>query len=251
MTSFLLKIFLFSLLAQVTSSCYDGWDDSGGSSSSTPNIPTDPEATKPLYIVLFEPIYLSTSAASDASCFGATGTNQFRTNEWVTRIYDAEIALKKVADNVAVVPRAITTADCSALAAVETAAADSDPGSVNSYPDDPLDRPIVHLKAVFWDTDVGGTFTPVVETPHWAAWRALRTRGRPAVSLHYFSVSNATTGHFAHWQSVISATLVKTATAINTIDPTDAGTSARAATASLDALALANWTAQTAAEVRP
>ncbi len=251
MTSSLLKIFLLSLITQINVSCYDGWDDRDGSSAATPNIPTDPEATKPLYIVVFEPINLSNSAAADSSCFGATGTSQFRITEWSTRIAAATEALKMVADNVTVVPRAITTSDCTTLTAVETAAAASDPGSVRSYPDDPLDRPIVHLKAVFWDTDVGGTFTLVVETPHWAAWRTLRGRGRPAVSLHYFSVSNPTTGHFAHWKASTDSKIVKTATAINTVDPTDAGTRARTATASSDALTLANWAVQTAQEVRP
>lgn len=247
----LFKILLLTLLSQVTSACYDGWDERGGSGETQDPIPTDTDAIKPLYVVVFETIYLSTAATADSSCFGASGTQKFRTAEWATRISTATEALKKVADNVAVVPRSIATSDCTALAAVETAAADSDPGSVKSYPDDPLDRPIVHLKAVFWDTDVGGAFTLVVETPHWTAWRVLRTRGRPAVSLHYFSISNPTTGHFAHWKSANSATIVSTATPINTVDPTDAGTAARTSTATSDAATLASWTVTTANAVRP
>jgi hypothetical protein len=244
------KIALLVLLSQGFSACYDGWDERV-SSDAGPTTPTDPEATKPLYLVLFEPFVLSDTATSDSSCFGATGTEQFRKAEWAKRMTLIASALTGVADKFIYDAHSIGVSDCVSLSTVETAASDVNPLDVMTVGDDALDRPMVHLKAVFWDTDVGGNFTSVVKTPHWAAWRILRTRGRPAVSLHYFSMSNRATGHFTDWRSSIDSNLSKDATAIDTIDPTDAGKSSRDATAASDASALASWVVTKAIEVRP
>ena len=236
----LLTILYLACLILGLSACYDGWDEPGKSSLPEPP-PSDPTPTKPIYLVLFETFYLSNAAAADSACFGATGTEAFRIAEWALRLSAATEALKQIAETVQVLPRAIDAADCNALAEVEAAANDQDPSGVTSIKTDPLDRSIVHLKAVFWDSDVNGTFSGAVETPQWAAWRIFRSRGRPALSLHYFSISNSISGHWSHWKSSLDSKLVLSGTPIDTIDPTEAGTAARNSTAMADAESLASW----------
>ena len=234
-------IFLLALSLGITA-CYDGWDypgDPGGPGSPPPLPPTLP---KPVYLILFETISLSTAAVGDSSCFGATGTEAYRLAEWSERITAAKNFLETIAESVRVLPRTIEASDCAALSAVEAAANDQDPlGIIDSLTIDANNRPAVHLKAVFWDTDVSGAFTGVVETPHWAAWRKIRNRGINAVSLHYFSVSNPITGHWSHWKSAIDSNLVSLSTPLNTVDPTDQGRILRIETAASDAEALASW----------
>ena len=241
---------VFSLLC--LSSCYDGWERRNG----TGTVPTTPTTgkpttnTKPIYYIQFVPIYLTSDALGNSSCFGSTGTSSYRAAEWAERIAAAQSTLSQVADTVTTAALGIGTSDCSTLGAVETAANLVDP-SITSLPKDPTDRPIVQLKAVFWDTDVSGSFTTAVTTPQWAEWRVLRANGRPGVSLHYFDVSNPTNGHFKSWAVSLNSTLVLSATTISNVDPTISGQQARKQIAASDATALANWVATTAPKVRP
>jgi len=236
----LLTIISLACFGLATTACYDGWDGPGDASGSAPP-PSSPSATKQIYLVLFETFYLSNTATTDTACFGATGTEAFRIAEWGLRVNALTESLKKIAETVQVLPRTIDAADCSALSAVEAAANDQDPSGVASVKADPLDRPIVHLKAVFWDSDVNGTFSGTVETPHWAAWRSFRNRGRRALSLHYFSISNSIPGHWTHWKSSLDSKLVLSGSPIDVVDPTDAGSTGRNTTVQSDAEKLAAW----------
>ena len=221
------------------SGCYDGWDavaDKPGTPDTSPN--PNP-VKKPLYFVQFEPIYLSSSGMTP-TCFGATGTEAFRAKEWSLRIAAIQGKLAVIAETVAIQDILVTSSNCSTLSVVETRSGTLDNNLLN-FPDDPLDRPIVHLKAIFWDTDVGATPSTSVITRDWATQRVLKSRGRRTLSYLYLSQSNQQNGFFKTWFSLFPAAAALRATPIDTVDPSDAGIATRLATANSDGTALVNW----------
>ncbi|MCX6126507.1 MAG: hypothetical protein NTV34_17365 [Proteobacteria bacterium] len=219
--------------------CYDGWDavaDKPGAPNKDPN--PNP-AKRPLYFVQFDPIYLSSSAMT-STCFGATGTEAFRAKEWSLRIAVIQANLGAIAETVVTRETLVTNSNCTTLSIVETQSVTLDNNLLN-LPDDPLDRPIVHLKAVFWDTDVGATPSTSVITRDWATQRVLKNRGRRSFSYLYLSQSNQQNGFFKSWFSAFPSAVSLRATPIDTVDPSDAGIAARLATANSDGTALVNW----------
>lgn len=245
---------LFCLSATLLTGCYDGWDYSNGNGTNNPTTTTTTTSgSKSIYYILYEPIYLDASAVADSTCFGSTSTGTFRAAEWSERTSANVLALNSIAETVVVRTQSIPQSDCTALDTVETTSKDpiSTITSTGNVKDDPLNRPIVHLKAVFFDGDVGGTFSSNVKSKHWAAWRVFLSRGRPAVSLHYFSLSNSTTGHFSDWRSSISSSNRQDATTISEIDPTDTGIRKRKDTAATDANRLATFVVNESLREKP
>ena len=243
------KIMIALFVTAGLTSCYDGWDDYAGNANGTTDPSTDPTTIKSLYYVNFVAIFLNDAALADGGCGSPSGAANFRSAEYSERIAAASKSLSGVAEKFVYTPVTITLSDCSSLSAVDTAA--SAITSETTLADDPLDRPIVQLKTVFFNADLGGDFTSAVTTPQWATWRRLRAKGRAAVSLHYFDLSNSTAGHFSNWRTGLDSALVSNATVIDNIDPTDTGKQNRQLTAASDASTLATWTVTTALKERP
>jgi len=227
------------MLAQTA--CYEGWQPPKGPGNG-PSPGTPPSGIKPLAYVLFQPILMDAGAMSDASCFPKTGIKDFKDAEWSLRINAISAALAQVADQVFTNTVLIGASDCDAVTGIAAAALDSAPWGSNPPPtDDPQGRPLVHLKAAFWEGEPTAAPTAVETTTDWAAWSDLIQKGVNARSLHYFVISNPTNGHFSQWESKLPGDVELTGTPIDTVNPTQAGIEARAALISSDTATLTQW----------
>lgn len=241
MARFLNAVFCSGVSFAVLTGCYDGWEPNGGSQSTDPLPPIPGES--PLFHLNVQSFHLNSGAVLDGTCFGATGTEQFRLIEWEERKAAMVDSLKPLAVSSGFTAKAVLANDCVTLKTIEDVAIDSE---LINLDDDPKDRPIVDLVAVFWDGDVAGTMSPAVLQREWASARKLRSQGRRVVSLFYFSLSNKTTGKFASWVDERKNEPGDNkgyleATSIDTVDPTSAGQTARRSTAISDAAVLQTW----------
>ncbi len=246
----LLRSLLLGLVFLSIASCYDGWEPrSNGNGTGEPNPPTN--VTKPIFYLEFLPIYLNDDALNTTSCFGATGTESYRSKEWQMRTSGIEKALTDSVQDLRTFSVGIAPADCNTLDTIETKAISST--ALESIADDPLDRPIIQLKAIFWDGDVPGLFSSAVTRENWSSATILKSRGRKVLSLVYFVRSNKAIGHFSNWYGVRSASTnssrVLVGTPIDTVNPTAAGESLRASLAVSDANAVVSWVLTEAAKL--
>jgi hypothetical protein len=240
-TLVLMQVFLaFFMLT----GCYDGWEPQPGGTGAGPVPPTaEPQI---FHIELFA-FYLSSSAVNSAACFGATGTELFRRSEWEERIAAIDSVIKNMAVTYSMTALPIAAGDCTNLRTIEDKALDS--SYLDALTDDALDRPVVHVTAVFWNSDVPGLLGAQALKEHWASPQKLKDRGRKVSSLNYFSLSNSTTGKLSTWRStrsILDMDKVLSATAIDQVDPTTDGQTNRRVTAIEDAKKVAAWISNTA-----
>ena len=233
---------LFLAFAVLLSGCYEGWeyDQKGGA---TPQPPKPPKPSIPVFFyILLEPIFLGPAAVSDPGCFPARGYSEYRNAEWAERIEALSAALAPLAVTFKVAPHAIGKPDCLGLAALKSAAIDPKPWAPDPGPDnDPLDRSLVDIRAVFWEGDVETDPLPVVITPQWAAFAAMAKAGRKAKTINHFILEHEAEGYFHSWLANISPSARVDGTPINNVDPSDAGKPQRTATVKADAATVAKW----------
>lgn len=229
--------------ALLLSGCYEGWDyDRKGDGKTGPQQPTPtPPSIPPFFYILLEPVYLSSAAIDDGRCF-EQGLEEFRKAEWAERVRALSAALTPLTANFVLVEHAIAKDDCTSLTALSRAAISTKPWAPNPDPeDDPLDRSLVNVRAVFWEGDVEKSPPAEVTEPQWSAFAKMATSGRKAKTVNHFVMERAAEGYFHTWLSEIAATQRVDGTPINDVDPSDAGIARRTATVNADAAAVAQW----------
>ena len=232
------------LLLALLPGCYEGWTPPSQSGTPAPPSPPSPPGppAKALGYLLFEPITMAANAIQSDTCFPATGIRTFRSNEWTERISQLTTALGNIASTLETVPIDVDASDCTTLATVQAAAVNSTPwGSDPSPESDTSGKPLIHLKAVFWESQPATTPPAAVMATDWAAWQALEAAGRSAKSLTYFVLSDGSSGYFTTWQNAQPPAQTMSGTPINQVDPTSAGITARDSTVASDTAALVAW----------
>jgi hypothetical protein len=220
-----MNLILNILICFCLAGCYEGWDydRSGGPEDSEPPTPPEP---KPISYILFQPIFPTATGIQSGLCGVDANFLEYRKNEWAERIAAAAVALREIAETV--VESEIPVSDCSDMHDVEAAPLDLAPWGSGAAPEqDPAGRSEVHLKAIFWDGDVGLTPGGLVTSPDWTVWANLISGGRNARSMHYFVHSNSTNGYVSSW-------VVRTSLAGTTIDSPNPSAAGIAVPARLD-----------------
>jgi hypothetical protein len=239
-----IRVWLCFCSAIALSSCYEGWDDSDyqqGQGLETPAPPV-PEI-KPLAYVLFQPIVMTAAALQDDSCYPFVGFRAYRQAEWSERILAINDVLASLAEETVYQPIEIGPDDCQGLTSVQVYAATQAPwGAAQNAPAlDSLSRPVIHLKAAFWDTEPPAIPSASVLAEDWISWQILQSQGHNAYSRHYNAVSRVDDGYFSLWFAAQSAESLLRATVQDTVDPTPEGITARQQLALSDAQALGVW----------
>ena len=223
--------------------CYEGWEKTPAKSKS-PNVSPGPSvpATKPFAYILFEPISLTAAAAADATCLANIGIASFKTAEWSERIESMTSMLEGLTDTLVTNPVQVGTGDCTKLAAIKAASLDSAPWGANQSPlNSTSEKKLVHLRAAFWDGEPPAAPPASVLADPWAGWSSLESGGLPGVSLSYFVLSHSSGGYFSQWSAAIAKATKLSGTAIDQVDPTEAGIAERAATIKADSEAMSVW----------
>ena len=235
------RLFFVIMLSTLKLGCYEGWEDDGLDGPAEPPEPV-PE-TKPIYYILYQPIYLSVGAIGDDDCFPKEGVREYRQNEWALRNGENIKALKAITEKFVQKDIQVAVDDCDTLEIVRSNAIDSEPWGSEPPGTDQLGRRTVHLKAVFYDGEPILTPPSVVTSPDWRAFDDLIFAGQNAESRHYFVLANPEDGYFTEWrQSLLDGgASVTDGSAINDVDPTPDGIDNRNSTIKSDAGGLANW----------
>ncbi len=223
------KLF-FAILFFTFSRCYEGWEYGTSGNETTTNRSTSiPEKEPDIFFLLLRPFVLSDSAISNSTCFPLTGISDYRKTEWSLRIAALTEKLTKETKTFNLNPVSIAISDCQKLSSVESAALDINPWTDEAPEDDPKDRPMVEVKAVFWQGDIAKDPSSTVKAEHWAGWKKLISEGRNAKSLHYFVLEDEENGFFSSWKNGLDSKKYSVGTVIdqNSIDPTAAGISSR------------------------
>jgi hypothetical protein len=236
-------LLLLAAALPVVTGCYEGWDyDRKGEGTGNPPTPIPTPSTPPFFYIQLDPILLSTGAIADDGCFAEPGVAAFRQAEWAERIQALSAVLQPLAVNFKVVPHQIAKDDCKTLAALRTAAITAAPWAPDPDPaDDPLDRSLVDVRAVFWEGDVEADPPAVVTAKQWVAFANLAKAGRKAKTVNHFILEHEAEGYFHTWAKGIDAGDQAAGTPINDVDPSDTGIKARTATIAADAQAVAKW----------
>ncbi len=238
------RIFVLLFVVAGLPGCYEGWEyDKKDGSGDDPTPPPPPIPTiPPLFYVLFEPIYLTDDAVADDGCFPNDGIAEFRKSEWAQRVASLSAALAGIAQNFVLRPRPVTKDDCDTLTVVRGAAISAKPWAPDPDPaDDPLDRPLIELRAVFWEGDVELDPPDVVLKPNWFAWDKMVQSGRKARTVTHFVLEHSTEGYFSSWSGATATDARVDGTPIDNVDPSDAGIAARAATIKADTAQVVQW----------
>lgn len=223
--------------------CYEGWETESVAGPEQPNPNPQPE-TKLIYYILYQPIYLNENGLADSTCFPETGVRDYRQNEWSKRSASLEAAMNKLAEKVVVADLGISADDCETLALVRNASISKSPWGEDEPGTDALERPIIHVKAVFYDGEPQATPPSSVTAEHWAAMQDLVFAGRDARSKHYFVLANPENGYFSEWRSAIPESVVLNGTPIDNVDPTPDGITSRDNIISADTSAFSSWLTQ-------
>jgi hypothetical protein len=225
------------------SSCYEGWEygtgpgDVGGEN---PGEPT-PEI-KPIYYVLFQPIYMSESAANSSDCLANQAIAEYKINEWSLRIAAIQTMLDGIAENLVIQPIQISKSDCQNLTQVALQADSQSPWGIEDPPgQDILERLTIHLKVPMWEEEPTGTPSSRVTRQNWAGWIKLIAEGKRATSAHYFLISNPTSGYFSEWRFMLPTSSWVNGETIDNPDPSQPGLQARTAVIERDVAKLKTW----------
>lgn len=237
----LLASLLFCALC--VSGCYEGWDyDRNGDGKDHPPPKPPPPAIPPFFYILLEEVVLSDAAINDDGCFAEPGLSEFRKSEWAARIGKLAETLAPMAQNFALVQHSIAKDDCGKLTTVRAAAINAKPWAPNPDPaEDPLDRSLVNVRAVFWEGDVEADPPAVVTAKQWVGFATMAKSGRKAKTVNHFILEHAAEGYFHTWLGGMAADDRADGTAIDNVDPSDAGIAKRTATITADAAAVAKW----------
>ena len=186
---------------------------------------------------------MASDAMQNATCFPDVGIRTFRSNEWTMRMNAALTALHDIADTVVERDTAIAAAGCTSLATIQFRSLNTTPWVPDAGPaDEPTDRPVIHLKAVFWEGEPASS-PPSFVTQNWAGWAKLKSSGRNATSLLYMDNTGASNGYFSLWMNEAVADHHMQATLLEPVDQTPQGETTRGATIDSDTAALAAWVA--------
>jgi hypothetical protein len=231
------------LSALLLSSCYEGWEygnGPGGVGNENPEEPT-PEI-KPLYYVLFQPIYMSEAAANSADCLANQAIAEYKVNEWSLRIAAIQSMLNVISENLVIEPIQISKSDCQNLTQVGLLADSQSPWGLQDPPgQDSLERLSLHLKVPMWEEEPTRSPSSRVTRANWAGWTKLVNEGKRASSAHYFLISNYTSGYFSEWKLFLNADSYRIGETIDNPDPSQPGLQARTTIIERDVANLKAW----------
>lgn len=228
------------LVLLAPASCYEGWDaeNYGG--------PRDGEeqpspSTKPIYYILYQPIYLNQSGINDDTCFSQTDVREFRQNEWASRSAALQKAMNELADVVVVSDLGVSADDCETLTLLWNAALSRNPWGSDAPGTDPLGRPLIHVKAVFYDGEPLTSPPAAVTREHWAAFDDLAVAGVNVRSRHYFVLANPVGSYFSEWWNALPRETSRFGTSIDAVDPTPDGIKERDRIIEADTADFSSW----------
>jgi len=207
--------------------CYEGWDPEPVGGPVDPNPNPGPDPIKPIYYILYQPIYLNADGLFDDDCFEKSDVRTYRQNEWASRSASLQTAMQNSAEKVVVADLGVSADDCETLVRVRTSAISNAPWGTDEPGTDPLGRPIIHVKAAFYDGEPQFSPPAVVKREDWEAMDELINAGRDARSKHYFVIANSDDGYFTEWLSGLSEASTLLGTPIDNVDPTTAGIATR------------------------
>ncbi len=236
------KIFLLLALSIVPlSGCYEGWDPEPVAGPNDPKPEPEPEPIKPVYYILYQPIYLNADGLFDDDCFDKSDVRTYRQNEWGSRSASLKATMNSLAEKVVTADLGVSADDCETLAGVRSAAISNAPWGSDGPGTDPLGRPIIHVKAAFYDGEPQVSPPAVVKRQDWEAIDELINSGRDARSKHYFVIANSDDGYFSEWLTDLSPSSKLLGTPIDNVDPTTAGIAARDSIIAADSSAFGTW----------
>lgn len=236
----LLLMFLLNIFG--ISGCYEGWEAETVAGPVDPG--PEPKPIKPIYYILYQPIYLNAGAITDDDCFDKTGVREYRQNEWSLRSASLQQAMGDLAENVVTADLGVSADDCETMQGVRNAAIASAPWGSEEPGTDALGRPIIHVKAVFYDGEPQTSPPSVVTSEHWEAFDELVISGRDARSRHYFVIANSDDGYFSEWRNKLSEDVRLDGTPIDNVDPTPDGLDNRNDVIASDTANFSSWLLQ-------
>lgn len=222
--------------------CYEGWETETVAGPLEPE--PGPTPIKPVYYILYQPIYLNAGALNDPGCFSEDGVRVYRENEWASRSAALQKALTDLADKVVTIDLGVSADDCDTLIGIRTSATASEPWGADAPGTDPLGRPLIHVKAVFYDGEPQTTPPSVVKREDWEAFQDLIFAGRDARSRHYFVLANPDDGYFSEWRQSLDEEVRLDGTPIDDVDPTPDGISNRDSVIAADTATFSSWLLQ-------
>jgi hypothetical protein len=228
------------------SGCYEGpdGDGNGNGNGGGKNEPEDnpKPAQKTIYYVLLHRIKLTDQAMTDSRCFPSTALSEYKKAEWAARDTAMLDALRGASEVVSVKDVSIAVADCRRLASIEAESIRKNPWPEGSPPaEDSKGRPVINLKVVYWDEQPGVAPPGTVTAEHWQGAAELLAKGRKVKSLSYFVLSRGQAGYFEDWRVALPESVKLSGTALEQVDPTDAGINARNQIVKKDTDALVGW----------
>lgn len=224
------------------SGCYEGWESDNVAGPVDPG--PGPISTKPIFYILYQPIYLSAGAVADDTCFDKTGVRDYRKNEWSLRSTSLQQAMGDIAEKVVTIDLGVNADDCTTLQGVRNSAIASAPWGTDGPGTDALGRPVIHVKAVFYDGEPQLSPPSVVTREHWEAIDEMVVSGRNARSRHYFVIANADDGYFSEWRNALTDDVRLDGTSIDNVDPTPDGLDNRNDVISADTANFSSWLLQ-------
>lgn len=230
-----------SLSSLALTGCYEGWDPEPVAGPTDPNPNPEPDPIKPIYYILYQPIYLNADGLFDDDCFDKSDVRTYRQNEWASRSASLQNAMNTYAEKVVVADLGVSADDCESLIGVRSAAISNAPWGSDEPGTDPLGRPIIHVKAAFYDGEPQFSPPAVVKSENWEAIDELINSGRDARSKHYFVLANSDDGYFSEWLTDLSPASQLLGTPIDNVDPTTAGIATRDSIIAADSAAFATW----------
>jgi hypothetical protein len=224
--------------------CYEGWDPEPVGGPTQPDPGPLPELPKQIYYILYQPIYLNADGLFDDDCFEKSDVRTYRQNEWASRSAALEAAMRASAEKVVVADLGVSADDCETMVGVRSSAISNAPWGTDEPGTDALGRPIIHVKAAFYDGEPQFSPPAVVKKQDWEAMEELINSGRDARSKHYFVLANADDGYFTEWMSDLSEESLLMGTPIDNVDPTTTGIATRDSIISADTTAFSTWLLQ-------
>ena len=232
---------VFSLSVLSLQGCYEGWDPEPVAGPGEPIPDPGDGGIKPVYYILYQPIYLNADGLFDDDCFEKSDVRTYRQNEWASRSASLQTTMKSYAEKVVVADLGVSADDCETLVGVRTAAISNAPWGSDGPGTDPLGRPIIHVKAAFYDGEPQFSPPAVVKRENWEAFDELINSGRDARSKHYFVLANSDDGYFSEWMSNLSDVSKLMGTPIDNVDPTTQGIATRDSIIAGDSAAFGTW----------
>jgi hypothetical protein len=227
----------------VLTGCYEGWEAETVAGPQDPD-PGPDQSIKPVYYILYQPIYLNADGINDPGCFPEDDVRVYRQNEWSSRSASLQKAMTDLAEKVVTVELGVSADDCDTLLGIRNAAIASAPWGAEEPGTDPLGRPMFHVKAVFYDGEPLSSPPSVVRRQDWEAFQDLVFAGRDARSRHVFVLANPVDGYFSEWRDSLDESVRLDGTPINDVDPTPDGIATRDSIIASDAASFSSWLLQ-------